>query len=239
VNVINRGFFKNSTRRNRIMKKPGWKTLITVFVILGTMFIYSNAYSGGYSRPDSGDAPYGVAYQSDAAGTKIAGVCVIDFPDYIPPVSNPTNPLYPGDLATVARVVLRLEVPGQLEVFYSEIPGSFHLFDDPYSTQVQLISWFENSVVAAFGEPGQNLTLRDVSEFASVNLLDGVTPMIFRDQTDAAVCPPGGKKCEQDWTFEDCNNGMDDNGDGYVDMADALCRIVPTIAVMNVEFALK
>ncbi len=221
------------------MKKPGLKTLCTVVVVIGTILIYSSAFCGGFERPEGGEAPYGVAYQSDAAGAKIAGVCFIEFVDYIPPVSNPSNPLYPGDLATVARVVLRLQMPGQLEVFYFDIPGTFHLLDDPFVVQQQLIAWIERTVVTAFGELGQNLALRNISEFASVNLLDGVTPVIYRDQTDAAICPPGGKKCEQDWTFEDCNNGMDDNGDGNIDLADTLCRVVPTIAVMNIEFALK
>jgi hypothetical protein len=211
------------------MKKLGLKTFITVLVVIGTMFVYSSAYCGGYSRPDNGDAPYGVAYQSSAAGTKIEGVCFIEFLDYT----------FADNKASKARVVLRLKMPGQLEVFYFDIQGEFPLLDNIDITQLSLIDSIKDTVVAAFGNVGQEITLKNVSDFVFVDLLDGVTPVIYRDQTDAAFCAPGEKKCEQEWTFEDCDNGMDDNEDGFVDRDDPLCSVIPTIAVMNVEFAMK
>jgi hypothetical protein len=88
--------------------------LATGFVVLGAcLLLTQQSWAAGGFNPD-GNPPFGVAPQSDAKGTRLQGVFVIEFLNVDPMT---------GDANDGARGILRLRKGSQLEDYNSLLPG--------------------------------------------------------------------------------------------------------------------
>ena len=89
-------------------------TVITCMMVIFVVTLFGSLSFAGSGSPDTppGVPPYGVATQSDAAGTKLTGVISIEY--------GYGGYECPGALCYDSRILLRLKKGPQLETFYAD-----------------------------------------------------------------------------------------------------------------------
>jgi hypothetical protein len=114
-----------------------------------------------------------MAYQSDAAGTKIIGVLCIEYYNQHIDVNNGT--LY-GD----AKIVARLRKGSDLKVLYGE---AYRVnLDNVPSNQASITAVMKPKVLEAFftGQTGLDVTLKSVEEYGDIDVnVNNVTYVVF------------------------------------------------------------
>lgn len=128
-------------------------TVIFVVMISGSL---SFAGTGSPDTPP-GVPPYGVAIQSDAAGTKLTGVISIEYGYGGYPC--------PGTLCYDSRILLRLKKGNETKTFYADgaLPA------DPILQQAVITDLFKGQILDAFfGGKALTITLTSIGQFKYV-----------------------------------------------------------------------
>jgi hypothetical protein len=131
--------------------------------IVAVMLCSASGAQGGTSRESpSGEPPFGVAIQSDAAGAKLNGVAYLEYFNFY---RNPVTQVTTAD----ARVVLRLRQGKILKAFYGEAAGVN--VSSPALNQAAVTAAVADDVLAAFfpGETALEITLKGMIDFGNVD----------------------------------------------------------------------
>ncbi len=116
-------------------------------ILLAIALTCSLAYagSGAPQQADAGDPPYGMAYQSDAAGTKLNGVICIEYYN----VDIPGDPGNPLNSTANAKIVLRLQKgSGDPVLLYGTAEDV--LINDIIVNQLAVTAAMESQIIDAF-----------------------------------------------------------------------------------------
>jgi hypothetical protein len=136
----------------------------------GLLLTSGDALAGGADSP-LGDPPHGVAFQSDAKGTKLTGVITIELTEI-----NPAQ-----FTATAARGILRLRQGGQLATFYTQVENTHDCSDADVPDLNDCVRWEFNFEVEEI-----EAALLD----SLVLGLNGILATFFRDD-----CGVNGDEC--------------------------------------------
>lgn len=155
------------------------------------------AFAGLSDRPDSGEPPLGVAFQSDAQGTKLNGVIAIELlaVEVTPPSTR---------IATEgARAVLRLRKGKEgPRGFFTALAGPIDVStpEDIAALQADLLDAFRNPILSGaigfFGDqcglagtdcPDVTITPKRISESVGVETSDGSDSLYFVSDVELAV----------------------------------------------------
>jgi hypothetical protein len=126
--------------------------MTVVFIVM----IFGSLLYAGCGDPDTppGVPPYGVAIQSDAAGTKLTGVISIEYG------AGPTT--REGMFYYKSRILLRLKKGNEVKTFYAE--GD--LPSDPVFQQAVITELLKDKILGAFfGGKALTITLTTLGEF--------------------------------------------------------------------------
>ncbi len=142
-------------------------------VLLVIAFTCSLAYggSGAPQQADTGDPPHGMAYQSDAAGTKLNGVICIEYYNVEIPGGNPLNSI------ADAKIVLRLQKgSGDPVLLYGTAEGV--LINDIALNQAEITEAMAPQVIDAFfgGDTDLTVSLKSAKQFAQVDVVTSLLP---------------------------------------------------------------
>jgi hypothetical protein len=177
-------------RRTRL----AWLALAAV---LAAAALGPAAFAGLSDQPDSGEPPLGVAFQSDAQGTKLNGVIAIEL--LAIEITLPST-----RIATEgARAVLRLHKGNEgPRGFFTALAGPIDVStpDDIAALQADLLDAFRNAILSGaigfFGEkcglagtdcPNVTITPKRIDESVSVETLDGSDSLYFVSDVELAV----------------------------------------------------
>jgi hypothetical protein len=107
-----------------------WSNRIALAFLCTVALASANAYAGAGDTP-SGDPPHGVAFQSDAKGTKLSGVISIELTE-----------VNTGDFtASAARGILRLRQGGQIATFYSQVDDTSNCSHTDVPDENDCVRW--------------------------------------------------------------------------------------------------
>lgn len=151
-------------------------------MIFGTMVVATAALlcvgslaHGGTSREDpSGEPPYGVAVQSDAAGAKLSGVVFLEY----------FNMSADGSTAD-ARIAVRLRHGSVLQTFYGEAAGVN--VSSPAANQAAVTAAVSEDILAFLGETGTaEIALKNLSDFGNVDpcVMPATSNCVYQAQFD-------------------------------------------------------
>ena len=134
-------------------------TVITCMMVIFVVTLFGSLSFAGSGSPDTppGVPPYGVATQSDAAGTKLTGVISIEY--------GYGGYECPGALCYDSRILLRLKKGPQLVTFYADgaLPAN------PISQQAMITDLLKGKILDAFfGGKALTITLTTLGEFKFV-----------------------------------------------------------------------
>jgi hypothetical protein len=108
------------------------KRKLIVMAIAGAVCLYGlNAWAGAADSPNSGEPPKGVAYQSDAKGTKLTGVISIEL----------TQVDTTEFTATAARGTMRLRQGNELHTFFAEVDDTHDCSDLDMPDENDCVRW--------------------------------------------------------------------------------------------------
>jgi hypothetical protein len=158
---------------------------------------FAPASFGSFSdRPDSGEPPMGVAFQSDAQGTKLNGVVSIELLDV--QVTGTTRTAEGG-----ARAVLRLRKGGEgPRGFSAALAGPIDISSADAITQLQIavLAVFRDQILSGaigfFGDecglagtacPAVVITPKRIDEAVVVSTFDGSDALYFVSDVELAV----------------------------------------------------
>ena len=179
------------------------------------------AYGWPSSDPGTGGGtpPNGVAnansYADDAKGTRVSGVLFIEYIDYD----------FQANYTETARVTLRLRKGNQLAAFHTVVTGEFSPKLYPGVVVDDIVAAMSDDVIAVFGGT-DDVRVKEVSEFIN---LRPERSAIMRDD------PLGGVPV----IMENCVNGLDDDGDTWIDDVDPDCALGSAIIVTDVILSIK
>ncbi len=152
----------------------------------------TEAWAGAADSPNDGEPPNGVAYQSDAAGTKLTGVISVELTQ-IDTVEF---------TATSARGVLRLRKGNEIHTFYSEVEDTHDCSDADVPDENDCVRWefafeiqqIQEALVEAFtlGSNGILATFfpKDCGPLGDACSLV-VTPKVIEESAEV-IAPTGG-----------------------------------------------
>ena len=146
------------------------RTLMMILLAIALSFSLAYAGSGAPALSEGGQPPYGMAYQSDAAGTKLNGVICIEYYNVVIPGGNPQNS------TADAKIVLRLQKgSGEPILFYGTATGV--PFNDIAENQLAVTDAMESQIINAYfgGDPDLIVTLKSAKQFAQID----VSPTAF------------------------------------------------------------
>jgi hypothetical protein len=136
-------------------------------ILLVIAFTCSLAYggSGSPSSSQSGQPPYGMAYQSDAAGTKLNGVICIEYYNVEIPGGNPINSI------ADAKIVLRLQKgSGDPVLLYGTAYDV--LINDIIVNQMAVTAAMAPQIIDVFfgGDDSLTVSLKSAKQFSQVDV---------------------------------------------------------------------
>ncbi len=149
-----------------------WSNRIALVLVCAIALASAKAYAGGADTP-RGDPPFGVAFMSDARGTKLNGVISIELTDPAvlpPPESSP--------IASAVRAILRLRHGGQIATFYTQVEDTHNCFD-PDPNVKDCVRWEQSF------EIGQ---IQDALLATLVSGADGILATFFPEKCPSGVC---------------------------------------------------
>lgn len=134
-------------------------TVITCMMVIFVVTLFGSLSFAGSGSPDTppGVPPYGVATQSDAAGTKLTGVISIEY-GYGAYACE-------GTFCYDSRILVRLKKGNQLKTFYAEgaLPA------DPALQQGKITDLLKDKILGEFfGGKALTITLTTLGEFKFV-----------------------------------------------------------------------
>lgn len=172
------------------MKRLSIICLVGAISLMGFFVMSPCAFAGvGWHDQTATEPPYGIAVQSDAAGTKLDGVISIEFFNF----RADTEPPY-GEVAD-ARFVLRLKQGNAIHAFYGETDeesGPVE-YKDNEAVHEMISSLMREDVLACFfgdcGYPttipgGLDVKLKAVGNLAKVGVDSGT---VFTDHSKFAI----------------------------------------------------
>jgi hypothetical protein len=131
------------------------------------------AFGGSGRETPSGDPPFGTAVQSDAQGTKLTGIGILEFYN----IELITVPPPPQRLADV-RVLVRLRQGSQLDTVFTELVDVDML--QVAATQARIIDALRSQILDKFFNNDQTLgvTVKGITDFVPVETVNS-----FANQT--------------------------------------------------------
>lgn len=163
--------------------------LVTGFMMLAAcLLLTQQSWAAGGNQPD-GNPPFGVAPQSDAKGTRLQGVFVIEF------LNSDGQTAFDG-----ARGILRLRKGSQLEDYNTLLPGpvAYGTSGEQQAVQAALIDAmgqdvlddFLPSEVACAGMCTDDcacIKVKRLEEFVQVDTTDGSNDQLFVMDIELAI----------------------------------------------------
>ncbi|MHC4799770.1 MAG: hypothetical protein ACYTF1_24310 [Planctomycetota bacterium] len=154
------------------MKYSKMTIMMSLVVFFAATLLGSGALAATDPEGPSGEPPYGVAIQSDAAGQKLIGVLFIEYYNI-----DPQNPFAPAD----ARIFIRLRKGNVLKMFYAE---AFDVdISDPANNQEDITEAIKDEILEGFFGSGSGLeiTLKSMDDFIQVDAGTPISTFVMAD----------------------------------------------------------
>jgi len=131
--------------------------IVICLTVLFTATLFSSVVFAASRQEPSGDPPFGVAVQSDAAGSKLVGVIFVEHYNF------------DFDGIADARIVLRLRKGKVIESFYGEVSGIDTVNGSTAEEQAAITDELKAQIFAAFNfdELTQDIVVKSFEEFVT------------------------------------------------------------------------